>query len=62
MASVTGLFRERVERHPLVRWFQRLFVIVPNSVGYHIVNEQLHITTATSEQAKAAFKGSGFVM
>lgn len=57
--SVTGLFRERVERHSLIRWFQRVFVIIPNpaTAGFCIVNEQLHITCATSEQIKSAFKG-----
>ena len=40
-----------------MRWFQRVFVIIPNSAGFCIVNEQLHITSATQEQIKAAFQG-----
>ncbi len=55
--SVTGIFRERVERHSLIRWFQRVFVIIPNIVGFCIVNEQMHISSATPEQIKASFKG-----
>lgn len=56
--SVTGIFRERVERHSHIRWFQRIFVIIPSSSGgFCIVNEQIHITCATPEQIKASFKG-----
>ena len=58
VASVTGLFRERGERHSLIRWFQRIFVIIPQYGGFCIVNEQLHVSSATSEQIKNAFKGS----
>lgn len=55
--SVTGIFRERVERHSHIRWFQRIFVIIPSSGGgFCIVNEQIHITCATPEQMKASFK------
>ncbi|KAI9557098.1 hypothetical protein GHT06_016896 [Daphnia sinensis] len=55
--SVTGIFRERLERHSHVRWFQRIFVIIPSSGGgFCIVNEQIHITCATPEQMKASFK------
>ncbi|EFX66035.1 hypothetical protein DAPPUDRAFT_332592 [Daphnia pulex] len=55
--SVTGVFRERVERHSLIRWFQRIFIIIPSTGGgFCIVNEQIHISCATPEQIKAAFK------
>ncbi len=57
MTSVTGIFRERIERHSFTRWFQRVFVIIPNNIGFCIVNEQLHITCATSDQIKSSFKG-----
>jgi nuclear RNA export factor len=57
-ASVTGIFRERAERSSPLRWFQRVFIIVPQaSGGFCIVNEQLHISNATTEQLKSAFKG-----
>ena len=55
--SVAGVFRERIERHALIRYFQRIFVIIPSTIGFCIVNEQLHITCATPEQIKMAFKG-----
>jgi nuclear RNA export factor len=58
VVSVTGVFRERAERNSMLRAFQRVFVIVPSSAGLCIVNEQLHVTSATSEQIKSAFKGS----
>ncbi|EFX66242.1 hypothetical protein DAPPUDRAFT_302769 [Daphnia pulex] len=55
--SVTGVFRERVKRHSLIRWFQRIFIIIPSTGGgFCIVNEQIHISCATPEQIKAAFK------
>ena len=57
MVSVTGVFRERAERNAMLRAFQRVFVIVPSAAGLCIVNEQLHVTLATSEQIKSAFKG-----
>jgi len=56
VASITGVFRERGERNALIRAFQRVFVIVPGSTGFCIVNEQLHVTSATSEQIKSTFK------
>lgn len=56
VASVTGLFREREERHSNIRWFQRVFIIVPFNGGFCVVNDQLHISCATSEQVKSAFK------
>ena len=59
-ASVTGIFRERAERSSPLRWFQRVFIIVPQANGgFCIVNEQLHISNATTEQLKSAFKGVG---
>ena len=56
--SATGLFRERAERYFLIRWFQRIFIIIPKpGGGFCIVNEQIHISCATPEQIKTAFKG-----
>ena len=57
VASVTGLFREREQQHSTIRFFQRVFVIVPFNEGFCIVNEQYHIMCATPEQVKNAFKG-----
>lgn len=56
VVSVTGVFRERAERNAMLRAFQRVFVIVPSAAGLCIVNEQLHVTLATSEQIRSAFK------
>lgn len=56
VASVTGLFREREQQHSTIRFFQRVFVIVPFNEGFCIVNEQFHIMCATPEQVKNAFK------
>ena len=59
--SVTGLFRERAERYFLIRWFQRIFIIIPKpGGGFCSVNEQIHISCATPEQIKTAFKGRIF--
>ena len=57
VASVTGLYREREQQQKTIRYFQRVFIIVPFNSGFCIVNEQFHVMCATSEQAKNAFKG-----
>ena len=57
-ASVTGLFRERSERQTPLRWMQRILVLVPHNGGFVIVNEQVHISSATADQVKIAFKGN----
>jgi len=56
VASVTGLYREREQQQKTIRYFQRVFIIVPFNNGFCIVNEQFHVMCATSEQAKNAFK------
>jgi len=56
VASVTGLYREREQQQKTIRFFQRVFIVVPFNGGFCIVNEQFHIMCATSEQAKNAFK------
>jgi len=55
MMSVSGVFREVGTKKPL-RSFQRSFVIVPVGAGFCIINELLHISPATSDQVKGAFK------
>uniref|UniRef100_A0A1B6IB65 NTF2 domain-containing protein n=1 Tax=Homalodisca liturata TaxID=320908 RepID=A0A1B6IB65_9HEMI len=56
MLTVTGVFREVGERKYPLRSFHRSFVIVPVGSGFCIINELLHITPATSDQVKGAFK------
>lgn len=41
---------------PPIRHFFRSFVIVPAESGLCIVNEQLHVTNATEEQARVIKK------
>ncbi|XP_054261590.1 nuclear RNA export factor 1-like [Macrosteles quadrilineatus] len=55
MMSVSGVFREVEQKKPL-RSFQRSFVIVPVGAGFCIINEVLHVSPATSDQVKMAFK------
>ena len=50
--SVSGVLKEREERHSPIRAFSRVFVIVPHGQGFCIVNELLSVTTATPEQIK----------
>ena len=50
--SVSGVLREREERHSPVRAFSRVFVIVPHGQGFCVVNEMLSVTAASSEQIK----------
>lgn len=56
--TVSGMFKELKSGHkfPPTRFFFRTLVIVPAGSGFCIANEQYHITNATSEQAKEAFK------
>uniref|UniRef100_A0A1B6E508 TAP-C domain-containing protein n=3 Tax=Clastoptera arizonana TaxID=38151 RepID=A0A1B6E508_9HEMI len=53
--SICGVFREVGLKLP-IRAFNRTFIIVPTGSGFCIVNDLLHITIATSEQAKDQFK------
>lgn len=54
--TVSGVLKEREERHSPIRAFTRVFVIVPFGGGFCVINEMLSVTTATTEQIKAAFK------
>lgn len=56
--TVTGMFKELKTGHkvPPTRAFFRTLVIVPAGSGFCIVNETLHVTNATEEQAKTMFK------
>nr|CAD7423253.1 unnamed protein product [Timema monikensis] len=55
MLCVTGLFREPEQKTPPIRSFMRTFVIVPVGSGFCIINEELFITCATTEQLESAF-------
>lgn len=52
--SVAGVFKEFSSGHKVapLRYFCRTFVIVPAGSGFCITNDELHISNATSEQAK----------
>lgn len=56
--TVTGMFKELKTGHkvPPTRAFFRTLVIVPAGTGFCIINETLHVTNATEEQAKHIFK------
>ncbi|XP_066246694.1 nuclear RNA export factor 1-like [Euwallacea similis] len=56
--TVSGMFKELKTSHkvPPTRHFFRTLVIVPAGSGFCIANEQYHITNATPDQAKEAFK------
>ncbi|XP_019881507.1 nuclear RNA export factor 1 isoform X2 [Aethina tumida] len=56
--TVTGMFKELKSGHkiPPLRHFFRTMVIVPAGGGFCIINDELHVTNATQEQAKKAFK------
>ncbi|CAG9767079.1 unnamed protein product [Ceutorhynchus assimilis] len=56
--TVSGMFKElkSVLKSPPIRHFFRTLVIVPAGSGFCIANEELHVTNATPEQAKEAFK------
>lgn len=56
--TLSGVFKQVVDRAPPVRFFTRSFTIVPEGSGYCICNEQLYLTFATSEQIKRSFKSS----
>ncbi|KRT79098.1 hypothetical protein AMK59_7798 [Oryctes borbonicus] len=58
LLSVSGMFRELNSGHksPPLRYFFRTLVIVPAGSGFCIVNEELHMSNATEEQSKRAFK------
>ncbi|XP_028128497.1 nuclear RNA export factor 1 isoform X1 [Diabrotica virgifera virgifera] len=56
--TVAGMFKELKSGHkvPPLRYFFRTLVIVPAGSGFCIANEELHISNATPDQAKDAFK------
>ncbi|XP_050298409.1 nuclear RNA export factor 1-like isoform X2 [Anthonomus grandis grandis] len=56
--TISGMFKELKTGHkvPPTRFFFRTLVIVPVGSGLCIANEVCHITNATPEQAKEAFK------
>lgn len=51
--TVSGMFKELKSGHkiPPLRYFFRTLVIVPAGTGFCIVNEELHVSNATPEQA-----------
>ncbi|XP_014285683.1 nuclear RNA export factor 1 isoform X2 [Halyomorpha halys] len=49
--NVCGLFSETVKKTPM-RYFNRVFLIVPTGSGFCIINDQLTVLLATSEQVK----------
>lgn len=53
---VSGMYKELRTAHkvPPIRYFYRSFVIVPAGSGFCVINEQLHVTNATEEQAKVS--------
>lgn len=55
--TVTGMFKELKSGHkiPPLRHFFRTMVIVPAGGGFCIINDELHVTNATQEQAKVHF-------
>ncbi|XP_073983229.1 nuclear RNA export factor 1-like isoform X2 [Rhodnius prolixus] len=54
--NVCGLFKEKDKADSAVKYFNRLFVIVPVGTGFCIVNEMLTIMLATPEQVKKVAK------
>ncbi|KAK4874726.1 hypothetical protein RN001_014086 [Aquatica leii] len=58
LLTVSGIFKELRSGHKStpIRHFCRTLVIVPAGSGFCIANEQLHITNATEQQTKLAFK------
>ncbi|KAF7271883.1 hypothetical protein GWI33_015302 [Rhynchophorus ferrugineus] len=56
--TISGMFKELKSGHkvPPIRYFFRTLVIVPVGSGFCISNDELHITNATANQAKEAFK------
>ncbi|XP_031353729.1 nuclear RNA export factor 1 isoform X2 [Photinus pyralis] len=58
LLNVSGMFRELRSGHKTapIRHFFRSLVIVPAGSGFCIANEQLHVSNATEQQAKLAFK------
>ncbi|CAG9835063.1 unnamed protein product [Diabrotica balteata] len=56
--TVAGMFKELKSGHkvPPLRYFFRTLVIVPAGSGFCIANEEIHISNATPDQAKDAFK------
>ena len=54
--TVTGLFREGdTQLKDCVRHFNRCFIVVPQGVGFCIINETLFIRPATDQSTRQAF-------
>lgn len=49
--NVCGLFSETAKKTPM-KYFNRVFLIVPAGAGFCIINDQLTVLLATSEQVK----------
>ncbi|XP_071514472.1 nuclear RNA export factor 1-like [Panulirus ornatus] len=56
VVTLSGVFRQLTDRNPPIRSFTRTLTIIPEGTGYCICNEQMHLTTATVDQVKKAFK------
>ncbi|KAK9511774.1 hypothetical protein O3M35_000373 [Rhynocoris fuscipes] len=54
--NVCGLFKEKDKLDTPVKYFNRVFIIVPVGTGFCIVNEQLTIMLAKQEQIKKVAK------
>ncbi|KAF2356615.1 Nuclear RNA export factor Tap RNA-binding domain [Trinorchestia longiramus] len=58
MLTLTGVYRREglKSKNNNIRSFQRTLVIVPMGAGFCIANEQIHVTLASYDQIKEAFK------
>lgn len=56
LVTVTGLFKEFTDLELPFRYFNRTLMIVPEGVGFVIMNEQLSISNATQLQQHRAMK------
>lgn len=56
--TISGMYKELKSGHkiPPTRFFFRTLVIVPAGTGFCIANDLLHVSNATPDQAKEAFK------
>lgn len=55
--TITGMFKElkgNGNRTMPIRSFFRTLIIVPAGSGFCIINDALHVTNATDEQAKVS--------
>ncbi|XP_014242641.1 nuclear RNA export factor 1-like isoform X2 [Cimex lectularius] len=54
--NVCGLFKERDKTNTTVKYFSRVFIIIPVGTGFCIINEQLTILPASTEQLRKIAK------